>query len=337
MAIAFGVIWVVYMYTLAPEVTLEDSGELCTGSFYAGIPHPPGYPFWAIYSWLWTVLLPVGNVAWRVEVGEATAAAMGCGMVALIVSRGSSMLIEGIEDLKNLTGKWENIICLVCGAVAGLLLGFGGTMWSESVAINRISLFGVPWVMAVLLCLLRWIYAPKQLRYLFCAMFFFGICATIHQTLLVAALGIEAVVICAQPRLGRWMMLGNSAIFIGGLIAYLTHVTTMLDTAPTLLLIFFSVGILSIVAYCVMAVLTKETFEEFCMDAAFAGFILVCGAGGWQWHNLLSRCSLASFGTFAYSWLGKPASSASNGWSPLSAACFGLRARRFTCMSRFPA
>jgi hypothetical protein len=188
MALTCAVVWVVYFLTLAPELTLEDSGELCTGSFYAGIPHPPGYPFWAIYSWLWTVLLPVGNVTWRVEVGEATAAAMACGLVALAVSRGSSMFMEGIEELKNLTGKWENAICVVCGAVAGLMLGFGGVMWSESVAINRISLFGVPWLMVVLICLLRWIYAPHQRRYLYCAMFFFGICATIHQTLLVAAM-----------------------------------------------------------------------------------------------------------------------------------------------------
>src|ERR1700721_1196147 len=73
MAIAFGVIWVIYFYTLAPELTLEDSGELCTGSFYAGIPHPPGYPFWAIYSWIWTVIVPFGNVAWRGEVGQSFA------------------------------------------------------------------------------------------------------------------------------------------------------------------------------------------------------------------------------------------------------------------------
>ena len=46
--ITFAVIWTVYFLTLAPEQTLEDSGELCTGSFYAGIPHPPGYPFWAL-------------------------------------------------------------------------------------------------------------------------------------------------------------------------------------------------------------------------------------------------------------------------------------------------
>src|SRR5277367_3665707 len=110
--LAFGGVWITYLLTLAPEVTLEDSGELCTGSFYAGIPHPPGYPFWALYSWLWTVLLPIGNIAWRVEVGEATAAAMACGMVGLMVSRGSSMLIESIESLKTLDRKSENAICL---------------------------------------------------------------------------------------------------------------------------------------------------------------------------------------------------------------------------------
>jgi hypothetical protein len=100
--ITFAAVWAVYLWTLAPELTLEDSGELCTGSFYAGIPHPPGYPFWAIYSWFWTFILPFGNVAWRVEVGQSFAASMGCGLLALMVSRGSSMLIEGIEDLKDI-------------------------------------------------------------------------------------------------------------------------------------------------------------------------------------------------------------------------------------------
>jgi len=297
MAIAFAVVWVIYFNTLAPELTLEDSGELCTGSFYAGIPHPPGYPFWAIYSWLWTVLLPIGNIAWRVEVGEATAEAIGCGMVALIVSRGSSMLMEGIGELKELTGKWENGICLVSGAVAGILLGLGGTMWMESVAINRISLFGVPWVMAVLLCMLRWIYAPKQLRYLFCAMLFFGICATIHQTLLVAAMGIEAAVAFARPRLGRTFFLGNSIIFLGGCIAHLSHVTAALDVDNTLLLIFFAVGIGSIAAYGFFAIITKETFSEFCLDGGAAGFLLfaVLGVAYGFIFVLLSLVCLAIF------------------------------------------
>src|ERR1700679_1657489 len=105
--LAFLGVWITYLLTLAPELTLEDSGELCTGSYYAGIPHPPGYPFWAIYSWFSTGILPIGKVAWRVEVGQSFAAAMGCGMLALMVSLGSSMLIEGIEELKGVMRTWE--------------------------------------------------------------------------------------------------------------------------------------------------------------------------------------------------------------------------------------
>jgi len=203
LVICFAVVETIYLVTLAPQVTLEDSGELVTGSFYAGIPHPPGYPFWAIYSWFWTRLVPFGNAAWRVELGEAAAMGMGCSLIALMVSRGSSMLMEGIEELKGMAGKWESAICAVCGVTAGLLMALDNSMWKESVAINRISEFGVPWLIIVLLCMMRWIYAPRQRGYLYCAMFFFGICATIHQTLVVAAMGIEIGIACTQPKLGR--------------------------------------------------------------------------------------------------------------------------------------
>src|SRR6185436_11863122 len=40
------VVFIGYMYTLAPDLTLEDSGEMAVGSMYAGVPHPPGYPVW---------------------------------------------------------------------------------------------------------------------------------------------------------------------------------------------------------------------------------------------------------------------------------------------------
>src|SRR5437660_5052726 len=134
--VTFAVVWIGYYLTLAPEMTLEDSGELATGSFYAGIPHPPGYPVWTMYTWLWTVLLPIKNVAWRVALAEATGGALAAGLLGLLVSRGSSLLIEGIEDLKNMTGRWESAICMVSGYVAGMLLGFNGLMWRQSVVVD---------------------------------------------------------------------------------------------------------------------------------------------------------------------------------------------------------
>src|SRR5438128_2045770 len=168
----FLVMWVVYSLTLAPEVTLEDAGELITGAVYAGIPHPPGYPVWTLYSWLWTVLVPVGNMAWRVALAQANAGAVACALIALIVSRGSSLLIESIESLAGLAAGTARssisasapltetkppyffpakftatVICNVAGVVAGLLMGLDAFIWRESVTPNRMAVASVPWFM----------------------------------------------------------------------------------------------------------------------------------------------------------------------------------------------
>jgi tetratricopeptide (TPR) repeat protein len=264
MGIVFAVMWIIYLLTLAPELTLEDSGELCTGSFYAGIPHPPGYPFWSIYSWFWTAILPIGNVTWRVEVGESFAMAMGCGMLALMVSRGSSMLIEGIEELRSITSKWEGAICMVSGFVAGMMVGLDGFVWSESVAINRISLFAVPWLILVLLMLMRWMYAPHQKRYLYLAFLFYGICATIHQTLLLSAMGIEVAIALAQPRLGRDLfLLVNSVIYLAGLYAMSTHSIPAVNNMTSIeVTLFHTVGIGSLIAGVWLSIKTGGIFSE---------------------------------------------------------------------------
>ena len=280
LAVAFLGVWVVYLYTLAPELTLEDSGELCTGSFYAGIPHPPGYPFWSIYSWAWTAILGVlhlGNVAWRVEVGESFAAAMGCGLLALMVSRGSSMLIEGIEELKSISKDWENTICMVSGAVSGLLLGLGAFMWKESDVINRISLFGVPWLLAVILLLMRWGYAPQQRRYLYFSMLLYGWLATIHQSLLISAPGIEILIALIVPRLGRDLFFGNSVIYIvilffkgTGNIPALSAMTSIENA------LFHLVGISSIIAAAWLIIKTEKLLTEWKV-IVFMGLMWVAG------------------------------------------------------------
>ncbi len=261
--IAFGAVWAVYLWTLAPELTLEDSGELCTGSYYAGIPHPPGYPFWAIYSWLWTVIVPFGNVAWRVEVGQSFASAMGCGLLALIVSRGGSMLIDGIEDLKEVNRRWENAICIVSGVVAGMLLGFGGFMWKESVVINRISIFGVPWLLAMIALMMRWMHAPHQRWYLYFAMLIFGWIATIHQSLILCAVGVEVLVAMVLPRLGRDLFAVNSLIYL--VILYykgkgtVPALNAMTFTEQT---IFNTVGLFSISCVVWLFMKTNKLFSE---------------------------------------------------------------------------
>src|SRR5215467_8913206 len=271
--ITFVAVWIGYYLTLAPELTLDDSGELATGSFYAGIPHPPGYTVWTIYTWLWTVLLPIKNIAWRVALAEATGGAIAAGLLGMLVSRGSSLLMEGMEDLKAMAGRWESAICIVSGFVAGMLIGFNGFMWSQSVIVE-VYAFSVASLMIVLLCLLRWIYAPRQWRYLYLALFFHGVCFTNHMTLIVAAMGIEVAIAAANHRMGRALFLANSFVYLAGLILKQEHILTALEQNQAVLAIYHVVGIVSIIAYVWFAYLTKETFPEFCLDACESGFFL---------------------------------------------------------------
>src|SRR5438067_11765331 len=134
--LTFGVttllVFIGYYLTLAPDLTLEDSGELAVGSFYAGVPHPPGYPVWTIFTWLFTVLLPYSNIAWRVAVASAVSGALASGLIALIASRGGSMILEGIEEFRGIDRRWENALCVLSGYVAGMLVGFNGFMWGQA-------------------------------------------------------------------------------------------------------------------------------------------------------------------------------------------------------------
>jgi thioredoxin-like negative regulator of GroEL len=249
-----------YWWTLAPDLTLEDCGELATGSFYAGVPHPPGYPVWTIYSWLFT-LLPISNIAYRVALSSAVAGALSCGLVALMVSRGSSMIIEGIADLKNVERKWENSLCIVSGFVAAMLIGFNGFMWSQAVIVEVYTL-SVLSMTGTMLCLFRWIYAPHQRRYLYFALFWFGICFNNHQSLLVIALGIEVAVTMVSPKMGRNFWMWNVVFYIAGLAAK----TSLLDENAPLKAIFHLVGLSSLVTYVVLLIKTKIRGAEILRD-----------------------------------------------------------------------
>ncbi len=298
--ITFGVVWIGYYLTLAPELTLEDSGELATGSFYAGIPHPPGYPVWTIYTWLWT-LLPFKNIAWRVALGEATGGALAAGLLGLLVSRGSSLLMEGIEDLKAMVGTWESAICVVSGFVSGTLIGFNGFMWSQSVIVE-VYAFSVASLMVVLLCLLRWIYSPHQWRYLFYALFFHGLSFTNHQTLIVAAMGIEVAVAAANFRMGRVFWLFNSIVYFCGLIMKANGMLGALEQNHAVLVIYHIVGIISILLYFWFTIITTESFPELCLDACLTAFFLLLVAGLFVNHFFLVLMIGALVGVVKFGW-----------------------------------
>src|SRR4051812_13825580 len=272
LGLTFILVLIAYLVTLAPDLTLEDSGELAVGSYYAGIPHPPGYPVWTLYSWLFT-LLPISNIAFRVGLSSAFAGALSCGMIALMVSRGSSMFLEGIAEFKNIERKWENALCVVTGCVAGMLMAFNGFMWSQAVIVEVYTL-SVLSLAAVLVCLMRWIHAPHQRKYLYFAFFWFGICFNNHQSLLVIAMGMEIAAMVALPRLGRQLLFWNVVVYVLGVAgAAAGKVGMLVDNAPVQF-IYHLIGIASIAGWVWLAIKTKLKSLEIARD-----ILLLCSLG----------------------------------------------------------
>ena len=264
------VVFIVFFLTLAPNVTLEDSGEMATASLYGGIPHAPGYPVWTLYTWLWTHI-PYGSIAWRVELGNAFAGALAAGLLALVVSRSSSMIMESIDGFKNINRRWENLICLVAGFVAGGLSDFDGFMWSQAVIVDKHTL-SIASLMGVLVFLLRWVYAPHQHRYLYAAFFMYGICFNNHQSLLPIIMGMQVLMWMAEPKLGREFFFGNTVIFLA--CRFLVKPGLLLNN-PTVLAVFYVIGISSAALWIWLVIKTKKTGIEFCRDAAMLA-LLVC-------------------------------------------------------------
>lgn len=108
-----------YSFTLAPGVVGGDAGEHQLAVPLLGIPHTTGYPLYILAGKLWTLLVPFGSLAWRVNLFSALGGALAAGLTTVIVYRLSSNIFRA--------SNWAGAI------VAGVGLAFGLTLWQWSV------------------------------------------------------------------------------------------------------------------------------------------------------------------------------------------------------------
>jgi len=79
---------IIYIATLAPGVTLWDSGEFLASIHSLGIPHPPGTPLYVIVAKVWTMIwAPVVGFAYSVNLLSAVCTALGCAILADLLTR----------------------------------------------------------------------------------------------------------------------------------------------------------------------------------------------------------------------------------------------------------
>jgi tetratricopeptide (TPR) repeat protein len=173
--IVFWIALVLYGWTLAPTVTLVDSGELIVVAHYLGVAHPPGFPLWTMLAHV-ASLMPWGNVAVRVNFASALFAALASAMLTLVVAelmiiasyvasrvrvakknprqnkRTRSDTLPGETDAGSDVGR---LLVLGPAIGAGLLMAFSRTLWSYATIAEVYSL-NTLLILLVFFLMLRW-------------------------------------------------------------------------------------------------------------------------------------------------------------------------------------
>jgi tetratricopeptide (TPR) repeat protein len=197
-----------YVLTLAPTVTLEDSGELAVAGDWLGVPHPPGYPIWTMCAWLFARVfsfvkyLGQPNPAWSIALLSAVFGALAAGITALLICRSGKDLLHKSDLLKgHESSSTENIICVIGGVVASFAFAFSPVMWSQSVIVEVYSLNAF-FLVLIFLFTYMWLNKPSD-KLLYITAFVFGLGLTNYQVLLLAVVPLIIVMFMKDQKLTR--------------------------------------------------------------------------------------------------------------------------------------
>ena len=188
----------IYLLTLAPTITWRNDGadgpELTTVAYVLGIAHPPGYPVYVVLGKLFT-LLPIGDVAYRVNLMSAFFAAATISLVYLItlglccsLSRGASTRAPRIA-----------------ASAAALCFAFSPTFWAQA-TIAEVYTLNAFFVALLFYLLLKWREDRRQATasgdnspaWLLLAAFIYGLSLGNHPSMLMLGPAVLFLVIEGQ-------------------------------------------------------------------------------------------------------------------------------------------
>jgi hypothetical protein len=218
---AFAISFSIYLFTLSPSIVLGDSGELITAAVTLGNAHPPGYPLWLLLAKFFS-LLPIGPVAYRINLMSALLDAASIGILTLVISRTLPRVCARVISREAFESPAAALITGSAAAAATLILAFSPTFWHQSV-IGEVYALNNFIVCLLLLILALWGEAPHRGAFLFAASFLFGAGQANHQTLLLMAPAIALYVTLVRPRalLSPRIVFGCFFLFLLGLAFYL--------------------------------------------------------------------------------------------------------------------
>jgi hypothetical protein len=170
-----------YMRTLAPTLLLGDGAEFQTLAATLGMAHPTGYPIYLLLGKLFT-WLPIGSIAYRVNLLSACAAALAVALVYLLGRRLGSRRSAAL--------------------IGPLSLGVCNLFWWHAVMAEVYTL-GALFLTGILLMLFTWRHTSNW-RWLFMAGLLGGLSLGVHTTLMLAAPAVLIYLLLTARRWADW-------------------------------------------------------------------------------------------------------------------------------------
>lgn len=168
-----------YMATLAPSVTFFDSGEFLTATASMGSAHSPGYPLFLMYAKLFT-WIPLGNIAFRINVATAASSSIACLLVYLLVI----YLLKKEVLLDN--PRFNSFAVKAAGLAAAVAFSVTPRLWLQSNHDKPYPLLA--FITAIIFyLLLKWREqyqeGSERPSYIYVSTFLAGLAMAVHQTI----------------------------------------------------------------------------------------------------------------------------------------------------------
>lgn len=145
-----GVVFVVYLTTLAPTIAINDAGRFQIAAPVLGTGHPTGYPTFILLGKLFTYL-PFGDAAYRMNLMAATFGALAVALLFLVAREVGSRRLPA--------------------AGAALMLAFSSTFWSQA-NVAEVYTMHAAFLLGVAYLLLRWRETTRGAYVLFAALLY---------------------------------------------------------------------------------------------------------------------------------------------------------------------
>jgi hypothetical protein len=183
-AIALGLFiasFVLYIRTLAPSLLFGDSAEFQTIAYTLGMGHPTGYPIYILLAKLFT-FLPIGEIAYRVNLFSAFCAALTVGLVYLILRRIGAMSVAALYG--------------------SLALAFTSLFWKYA-SIAEVYAPSAACLALILLFVLQW-KQTNDLHWLFLAGLLGGLSPGMHTTVALSGISILTYLLLSTRQTAHW-------------------------------------------------------------------------------------------------------------------------------------